>query len=86
MAEKKPKPIAKVTHYFSNIKVAVVKLLAPLSVGDKVRITGGEDTDFKQTVKSIESEHKKVKKSKKGAEVGIKVDKKVREGYRVFKI
>jgi len=86
MADKKIKPIGKVTHYFSNIKVAVIKLLAPLSIGDKIRIAGGEDTDFKQAVKSIESDHKKVKKAKKGAEVGIKVNKKVREGYKVFKI
>ena len=64
MADKKIKPIGKVTHYFSNIKVAVIKLLAPLSIGDKIRIAGGEDTDFKQAVKSIESDHKKVKKAK----------------------
>jgi len=86
MADKKIKSIGEVVHYFSNIKVAVIKLLAPLSVGDEIRIAGGEDTDFKQIVKSIESDHEKIKKAKKGSEVGIKVNKKVREGYKVFKI
>ena len=85
MAEKKIKPIGKVVHYFSNIKVAVIKLSAPLTAGDKIRIVGGEDTDFKQTVSSMESDHKKIKKAKKGAEIGMKVSKKVREGYKVFK-
>ena len=79
------KPIGKVTHYFSGIKVAVIKLSAPLSEGDKIRIIGGEDTDFKQTVKSIETDHKKIKKAKKGAEIGMKINKKAREGYKVYK-
>lgn len=82
---KKEKPIGEVTHYFSNIEVAVVKLSAPLAEGDKIRITGGEDTDFEQEVESIEADHKKIKKAKKGAEIGLKVKDKVREGYKVYK-
>ena len=85
MAEKKEKPIGEVIHYFSNIEVAVIKLSASLSQGDKIRITGGESTDFDQTVESMEADHKKVKKAKKGAEVGLKVKDKVREGYKVYK-
>jgi len=81
----KEKPIGEVTHYFSNINVAVIKLSASLAEGDKIRITGGEETDFEQTVKSMEADHKKIKKAKKGAEVGLKVDDKVREGYKVYK-
>ncbi len=83
MAEEKT--IGDVIHFFSKIKVAVLKLKAPLSVGDEIRIVGGEDTDFKQKVDSMESEHEKVKKAKKGDEVGLKVKKKVREGYKVYK-
>jgi putative protease len=86
MADKKIKIIGKVTHFFSDISVAVIKLSAPLSQDDQIRIVGGEDTDFKQKVKSIESDHKKIKKAKKGAEIGIKVNKKVRDGYKVYKI
>jgi putative protease len=83
---KKQKKLGKVTHYFSEIKVAVIKLSDNLKEGDKIRITGGEDTDFSQQVKSIQIDHKKVKTAKKGKSIGLKVSKKVREGYKVFKI
>lgn len=87
MADKEEgKLIGEVIHFFSKIKVAVLKLKAPLSVGDEIRIAGGEDTDFKQKIDSMESEHEKVKKAKKGDEVGLKVKKKVREGYKVYKL
>lgn len=82
---KKDKPIGKITHYYGDIKVAVVKLLAPLKEGQKIRITGGEDTDFDQEVKSMQVDHEKVKLAKKGKIIGLKVSKKVREGYLIFK-
>ncbi len=85
-SEKEGKLIGEVTHYFSNIKVAVIKLSAVLSEGDTIRIIGGEDTDFTQEVKSMEVEHQKIKKAKKGDEVGLKIKDKAREGYKVFKI
>ena len=84
--EKEGKLIGEITHFFSKIKVAVIKLSAPLAVGDEIRIVGGEDTDFTQKVESLESEHEKVKKAKKGDEVGLKVKKKARDGYKVYKI
>lgn len=84
--EKKEKQIGEIIHFFSNIKVAVIKLSAPLSVGDTIHIIGGENTDFEQPIKSMEVDHEKIEKAKKGNEVGLKVKKKVREGYRVFKI
>ena len=85
-APQKEKLIGKITHYFSKIGVAVIKLSGPLSVDDKIRIAGGEDTDFTQTVKSMEVDHEKKKKAKKGDEVGLKIKDKAREGYKVFKI
>ena len=84
--KKKDKKIGKITHYFSDIKVAVIKLSFPLKVGDKIKVTGGENTDFKQSVKSIQINHIKVKSAKKGKSIGIKIDEKVREGYNVYKI
>ena len=80
------KLIGKVTHYFSNISVGVIALSAPLSQGDEVRIVGGENTDFNQTVDSMQVDHKDVKKAKKGDSVGLKVSEKVREGYQVYKV
>lgn len=81
MAEKQ---IGTVSNYFDHVSVAAIKLGAPLKVGDTVRITGGE-VDFEQPVKSMQIQHEKVESAKKGDEIGIKVKKKVRKGYKVFK-
>ncbi len=82
---KQPKPIGLVTHYFSNIKVAVLKLRENLKEGQEIRIAGGEKTDFKQIVKSMQIDHKPVKLAKKGKSIGLKVKEHIREGYKVFK-
>ena len=80
------KLIGRVVHYFDKIGVAVISLDAPLKVGDTIRIVGGESTDFTQEVESMEIEHEKIKKAKKGQEVGLKVKEKVREGYKIYKV
>ena len=80
------KLIGKVTHYFGNIEVAVIELEDTLTVGDTIRIAGGADTDFTQTVESMEIEHKKVKVAKAGDSIGLKVKEKIREGYKVYKL
>lgn len=80
------KLIGKVSHYFDKIEVAVLDLDAALKVGDTIRIVGGEETDFTQEVESMEVNHQKIKKAKKGDSVGLKVKEKVREGYKVYKI
>lgn len=82
----KEKSVGKVTHFFGKIKVAVIKLSGPVKEGDTLHITGGEDTDFKQKVSSMQIDHKKVKLAKKGKSIGLKVSKQVRQGYKVFKI
>ena len=82
----KEKKIGSLLHYFDKIKVIVVKLSDVLVVGDTIRIKGGKETDFKQKIVSMEIDGKKIKKAKKGQQVGIKVKDKAREGYLVFKI
>jgi len=84
--KKEGKPIGKITHYFSDIEVAVIDLSAPLKRGDNIRIVGGQETDFEQEVGSMQIDHEDVKSAKKGDSVGMKVDEKVHEGYKVFKI
>jgi putative protease len=79
------KLIGKITHYFGNIGVAVIKLSDKLKVGDTIRIVGGE-TDFTQNVDSMEMEHQKIEEAKKGESIGLKVDQKVREDYKVYKL
>ena len=78
------KPIGKVSHYFDNIKVAAIKLKAPLKKGDTIRIEGGT-TIVKVKISSMQKNHKPVASAKARDEIGIKISKKVREGYRFFK-
>jgi len=85
MDEIEGKLIGKVIHYFDKIQVAVIELSSGLKVGETIRIIGG-DTDFEQAIDSMEVEHGKIKKAKKGDEVGLKVSQKVRDGYRVYKV
>jgi len=85
MANEEEKLIGKVTHYFGKIGVAVIELDDTLKVGDEIRIVGGE-TDFTQTVESMEMEHKKIEEARAGDSIGLKVSQKVREGYKVYKI
>ncbi len=80
------KLIGKVSHYFDKIEVAVIDLDNSLTAGDTIRIVGGEETDFTQEVESMEVDHEKIKKAKKGDSVGLKVKEKVREGYKVYKL
>lgn len=86
VSKDKGKLIGKVSHYFSNIGVGVIKLSAPLKEGDEIRIVGGENTDFNQIADSMQVDHAAVKTAKKGDSVGLKVSEKVREGYQVYKV
>lgn len=81
----KEKVIGKVSHYFDKIKVVAIKLKAPLKKGDTVRIEGG-NVMVKQKISSMQKDHKSVASAKARDEIGIKISKKVREGYRVFKV
>lgn len=80
------KPIGRISHYFKHSEIAVIDLSGVLKVGDVIRIVGGQDTDFTQTIKAMEVEHKKVEEAQKGQSVGFKVEEKVREGYLVYRI
>ena len=77
--------VGKVTHYFDKVGVAVIELSGLLSVGDNIRIVGGE-TDFTQEVESMEMDHQKIQTAKKGDSVGMKTIQKAHDGYKVFKV
>ncbi|MFH1910000.1 MAG: translation elongation factor-like protein [bacterium] len=76
--------IGEITHFFDRISVAIIKLSAPLAVGDKIKIKGAT-TDLEQSVDTIELDHESLEKGESGQEVGIKVTDKAREGDGVFK-
>lgn len=78
------KPVGKVISYYSKINVAAINLEGSLKVGDKIRLKG-HTTDFEQTVDSMQIEHKKVEKAKKGDSIGIKVAERVRPNDMIYK-
>ncbi len=80
------KLIGRITHYFTNIGVAVVELTdGKLSVGDKIHIKGAT-SDFEQMIDSMQIEHESVEKAKKGDAVGLKVEQQVRESDDVYRV
>jgi translation elongation factor EF-1alpha len=79
------KPIGTVTHYFPHVEVAIVKLGNDLKVGDNVKFMKN-DEEFDQEITSMQMDHNDIKAGKKGQEVGVKVTKKVKEGWLVYKI
>ncbi|HDN17770.1 MAG TPA: hypothetical protein ENF41_01810 [Candidatus Bathyarchaeota archaeon] len=78
--------IGVVTHYFTKIGVAVVKIeRGSLKVGDKIHIRG-HTTDFTQLVESMQVEHEPIQEATPGQSIGLKVVERVREGDKVYKI
>jgi len=80
MADKK---IGTITHFFDKISVGIIKLDGTLKVGTKVRIQGGT-TNFEQEISEMQLNHENIQEAKKGQEIGIKVNEKVREGDIVY--
>ena len=79
-----PKPIGLVTHFYGNLNVAIVKFKIGVAVGSRLRFKGAT-TDFVETIKSMQYDHKPLTVAKKGKEIGIKVKDKVREGDLVYR-
>jgi putative protease len=75
-----------VTHWFSHLHVATVKLEAPLKLGDRVHLKGAHD-DFRVKVTSMQVEHAPVEKADAGQHVGIRCgSKKAHEGDVVYRV
>jgi hypothetical protein len=79
------KVIGKITHYFPQVRAAVVKLKAPLNVGETIKIKG-HTTDLTQTVSSLELDRVPITQGKKGQEIGLLVNSRVRQHDIVYKI
>ena len=79
------KILGKVTHYFDHLGVAVIGLEKGVSLkkGDQIQFKGSK-TDFGQAVDSLQVDHADVDKAKAGDDFGLKVDKPVREGDKVY--
>ena len=81
---KKLKPIGKVTHYYTHIKVAIVKFNTKVKTGTELYFKGAT-TDFTEAAKSMQFDHKAIAVAPAKKQIGIKLKKRVREGDLVYK-
>ena len=81
---KKLKPIGKVTHYYTHIKVAIIKFNTKVKTGTELYFKGAT-TDFTEAAKSMQFDHKPIAVAPAKKQIGIKLKKRVREGDLVYK-
>ncbi len=79
------KPIGDVKHFYTGIKVAIVKFKLPVKAGSSVRFKGAT-TDFAQKLESMQFDHEPVRLAKKGKLIGVRVKKRVREGDSIYRV
>ncbi len=82
-APKSAEPVGVVTHFYGDLSVAIVKFNKKIDAGSRLNFKGAT-TDFTETVKSMQFDHKPVEFAPQGKEIGIKVKKKVRDGDSVY--
>lgn len=78
-------PIARVSHYYNKIGVAVLELADDLTVGDAIHIVG-QTTDFCQMVKSLQIGHRPITEAHSGDDVALKVLDRVRVGDQIYRV
>ncbi|MDH3942806.1 MAG: translation elongation factor-like protein [Anaerolineae bacterium] len=77
--------IGEVTHYFSNLNVAVVEINDEIKIGDQLHFKGAS-TDLTQKIAAMQVKYKEVKKAGPGEDVAVVVDGLVQEGDAVYKV
>lgn len=77
--------IARISHFYNHICVAVLELSGELKVGDIVHVLG-YTTDFVQRVRSMEIEHHPVESVGESKVVALSVVRPVHKGDVVFKV
>ena len=80
------KLIAKITHYFTNLGVAVLEVIdQEVKVGDTIHVKGAT-SDFEQTIDSMQVDKESVIKADVGQSVGLKVKEHARVGDEVYRV
>ena len=79
------KEIGVVAHYYGKVGVGIIQLTDTLKVGDTIHIKG-HSGDFTQQVDSMQVDYKDVKEATAGQAAGIKVNQKVHENDKVYKV
>lgn len=75
-----------VTHYFSHLSVAIVRLeVGTLREGDVLHIKG-HTSDFSQRIESMEVDHNRVIEVRAGQSFGLRVKEHAREHDIVYKM
>ncbi|MBF4468581.1 MAG: U32 family peptidase [Methanobrevibacter arboriphilus] len=80
------KDIAKVVNYYSKIGVAELQLWDDLAIGDEILIQGKTTGSITQKIESMEINGKFVEYCKKGNNVAVAIDEKVRPNDFVYKL
>ena len=76
--------IGTVTHYFTHLHVAAVKIAdGELHTGDMIHVKG-HTSDFMQKIASMELDHESAETAKLGDSVGIAMDEYTREHDSVY--
>jgi hypothetical protein len=76
--------IGQVIHFFAKINVAVIELKLPLAVGDRIAVKG-PNTDFEQTVESMQIDRKSITRVEGGQSIGLKLLQPAKEKDAVYK-
>ena len=77
--------VGTVTHYYTDLGVAVIELSETLKTGNTIHIQGAT-TDFTQEVSSMQIDNDSIEKANAGDDIGMKVTDRVREGDNVYKV
>jgi putative protease len=85
-ATRRKKDIGKVVNYYAKVDAAEIHLWDDLKLDDEIIIQGPTTGSFSQRVESLQVNHQEIQKSKKGSNVGLKVDERVRPGDIVYLI
>ncbi|MCK5044899.1 U32 family peptidase [Candidatus Parcubacteria bacterium] len=84
ISEFKKEQVGKVVHYYPKIKVASIELKhRGIKLNDQIVIEG-KNTFLEQRIESMQIKGKDIKQGKKGGEVAITVNKKVRKNDKLF--
>lgn len=79
------KLVGEVNHFYNRIGVAVIDLVDILQIGDQVHFFG-RSTDFRQEVGSMQIEHEPITEAGKGQEIAMKVERRVRNHDKVYRL
>ena len=78
--------IGQVVNYYNRVKAAELRIWDDLKIGDKIIIQGQTTGSVTHTIDSMQIEGKSVTEVKKGSNVAIAIETKVRENDFVYKL